>query len=214
MRPVVKICGLMRAEDIHMCAGHGADILGFVVEYPRPVPWNLSAADARELINAVPKPAKTCVVTGGAREHVLRVAAQTKPDYVQLHCGESLEDTAYLVGALEQRGIKVIKTLFPGTPGLEITAAAMCAAGVHSLLLDPRRPDNAVHSAPADVSTYLKLKRAVRCPVIFAGGITPENVADIIMKARPEMIDLMTGVECGPGTKDQEKVAGLFRAMD
>ena len=37
----VKICGLMREEDVELCVNAGTDIIGFVVEYPVDVPWNL-----------------------------------------------------------------------------------------------------------------------------------------------------------------------------
>lgn len=201
----------MREEDARMCASHGADILGFVVEYPNPVPWNLDIQAARELIARIPAPAKSCVVTGGAREHIMRVATQTKPDYIQLHCGESLKDTTYLVNALGEQGIKIIKTLFPNTPGLEQAAADFCAAGVYALLFDPRTPDNAANGGLADISAFLRLKQAASCPVILAGGINPENIAGFICKVRPEIIDLMTGVEQSPGIKDEAKVAALFR---
>ena len=39
----VKICGLMSEADVEMAVSAGADSLGFVTEYPVPVPWNLSA---------------------------------------------------------------------------------------------------------------------------------------------------------------------------
>jgi len=210
MRPIVKICGLMREEDVRMCARHGADILGFVVEYPRPVPWNLSVNAAKELIAAVSPPTKTCVVTGGETAHILRIANETKPDFVQLHCGESLYDTAYLVHALRRQGIHIIKTLFPDTPDMEKAAADFCAAGVHALLYDPRTPANAASGGQADISAFSRLKQAASRPVILAGGITPANAAEIIRKAKPEMIDLMTGVEQSPGVKDEEKVRALF----
>ncbi|MCL2308683.1 MAG: phosphoribosylanthranilate isomerase [Proteobacteria bacterium] len=196
-----------------MCVRHGTDMVGFVVEYPRPVPWNLSAAKAKELIAAVPKPAETCVVTGGAPDHVLRIAAETKPNYIQLHCNETLEDTAYLVGELGQQGIKIIKTIFPNTPDPEKTAADFCTAGVHAVLFDPRTPDNAEHSGTANLSVYEKLQRTVSCPVILAGGITSKNVAEIVRQTKAQIIDLMTGVEICPGIKDEVKVMALFQAL-
>ena len=209
MRPIVKICGLMREDDVRMCARHGADILGFVVEYPKPVPWNLRAAAARTLIAAAPKSVRTCVVTGGSVERVLRVARKTQPDYIQLHCGESLEDTVYLV----RQGLKIIKTLFPNTPDLEQAAADFHAAGVYALLYDPRTPDNAAQGGKADLLMFSRLRQAASCPVVLAGGITPANAAEMIAAARPEMIDLMTGVEHSPGVKDETKVIELFRAL-
>ena len=214
MRPTVKICGLMRAQDVEMCARQGADIIGFVVDYPRPVPWNLSAESACELMRLVAKPAQTCIVTGGSADKIIALALQTKPDYIQLHCGETLEDTAHICIALRGQGIKVIKALFPDTPSLEQAARQFSATGIHALLLDPRTPDNATGSGhTADFAVYSQVRSAASCPVILAGGITPANVAEAITRTGAPTIDLMTGVERAPGIKDEAKVAALFRAM-
>ncbi|MDR2710508.1 MAG: phosphoribosylanthranilate isomerase [Burkholderiales bacterium] len=218
MRPVVKICGLMRVEDVQMCVRHGTDIVGFVVEYPRPVPWNLNLAQAKELIAAARKPAQTCVVTSAPndalRDHVFRIVEETKPDYVQLHGDETLENTAHLVSELGKRKIKIIKALFPNTPDLEKTAAEFCKAGVYAILYDPRSPDSAHRGGAADLSVYQKLRAAVDCPVILAGGITPENAAAIVRQTEAQIIDLMTGVESDFGVKDEVTVVALFRALD
>ena len=208
----VKICGLMRTEDVRMCVRHGADIAGFVVGYPRPVPWNLSPEAAKALM-AASKPAQTCIVTGGPREKILGLVNETQPDYVQLHGGETLEDTIFLTGELNKRGVKIIKTLFPGTPDLLKTAKDFCAAGVWALLLDPRAPDNAVSGGAADLGAFTELRDAVDCPVILAGGLTPENAAESVRRTRAGIIDLMTGVERRPGEKDEAKVLSLFRAI-
>jgi phosphoribosylanthranilate isomerase len=203
----------MRAQDVQMCVRHGADMVGFVVEYPRPVPWNLSAADAKALMASVRAPAQTCVVTSGPPDHVLRIAAQTRPDTIQLHGNETLADTTRLVKELSKQGIKIIKAIFPDTPEIEKTAADFCAAGIYAVLFDPRTPHNAHHGGMADLSTYQKIQLAVDCPVILAGGINPDNAAEIVQQTRARMIDLMSGVETSPGIKDEAKVAALFQAL-
>ena len=213
MRPMVKICGLMNAADVRMCVRYGADIIGLVVDYPRTVPWNISLDQAKELIAATPKSAQTCVVTGGSADKILHIAMETKPNYVQLHYAETLADTLLLVHELGKHGIKIIKTVFPNTPDLEKTAAHFCAAGVYALLFDQRVPDNAVNNTSADITTFIKLKNAVSCPVILAGGITPQNISEIILKTGAQIVDLMTGVERCYGFKDEAKVKALFKAL-
>ena len=203
----------MRAKDVRMCIRHGANIVGFVVEYPRPVPWNLSAANAKKLLAAVRGPAETCVVTGGPLDHVLRIAMETKPNYMQLHYGESLEDTARLASELGKQGIKIIKAIFPDTPDLEKAGTDFCAAGVYALLFDPRTPDKAEHGGTANLAAYIKFRCAIGCPVILAGGITPENVAGIVRETQAQMIDVMTSVENSPGIKDEMKVIALFQVL-
>ena len=69
MRTVmVKICGLMREEDVVFCQEAGVDILGFVTEYPLPVPWNLTRQETAALLARVSLPHKSCIVTGGSPE--------------------------------------------------------------------------------------------------------------------------------------------------
>ena len=213
MRPTVKICGLMRAEDVQMCVRHGVDIVGFVVDYPRPVPWNLNVQSAKELMPLASGQAKSCIVTGGSPNKVLRLVMETRPDYVQLHCGENLADTTRLVGDLSKSGVRIIKTIFPNTPDLEKSAADFCKAGVYALLFDPRTPDNAAIGGRADLAAFIKLRDAVRCPVILAGGIHSGNIMEIIKKTDAQMIDLMTGVEQSPGIKAEAKVISLFGAL-
>ena len=211
MRPVVKICGLTRMEDVLMCVRHGVDVLGFVVDYPHPVPWNIGAEPAKKLVSAVYKPFETCIVTGGGVQKVLKTALMVRPDYVQLHTRETVEETAYIVKKLHEYGIKVIKTVYRDTP--EKTVAEFSDAGVFALLLDPRTPENAETSGQADLSTFFSFRDIADCPVILAGGLDAGNVAAYVRTANPRMVDLMTGVEHSPGIKDENKVAALMAAL-
>jgi phosphoribosylanthranilate isomerase len=47
-------------------------------------------------------------------------------------------------------------------------------------------------------------------PLILAGGLNPDNVAEAICAVRPFGIDLSSGVETSPGIKDRSRIRELF----
>jgi len=133
----VKICGLKSEKDVLICQKYGADILGFVVDYPLPVPWNLSLEEAGVLFAAAAAGtgtevaartgasaetsastgaaalARTCLVTGGDTDKIIALAEKLRPSYLQLHYRETLAETERLAAYLKALGldIQIIKTL-------------------------------------------------------------------------------------------------------
>ena len=104
----VKICGLMNKRDIEVCVQAGVHMLGFVVDYPVPVPWNITKAAARVLIDGSSF-VSTCVVTG-VRWKSLSICRCHLSGCCQLHYKETLQDVKEVVERLNP-GIKVIKAL-------------------------------------------------------------------------------------------------------
>lgn len=50
-------------------------------------------------------------------------------------------------------------------------------------------------------------------PIMLAGGLRPENVADAIRAVTPFAVDVSSGVEKNPGLKDQTRVENFIRAV-
>jgi phosphoribosylanthranilate isomerase len=49
--------------------------------------------------------------------------------------------------------------------------------------------------------------------LVVAGGLTPENVGEAIEILQPWGVDVVSGVEVRPGTKDPEKVRAFVKAV-
>ena len=70
-RASLKVCGFMNPEDVAICVEEGVEQIGFVVEYPLDVPWNLSVEEAKRVCAAIPKGYSSCMIAGGSPEHFL-----------------------------------------------------------------------------------------------------------------------------------------------
>ncbi len=228
----VKLCGMMDEDGLTLCAHSGAEIVGFVVDYPEPVPWNLPQEKAAELIARLRQenPAvKSCIVTGGSVEKISALAEAVRPDIVQVHHRENLPDTLTIAARLHEQGIKVIRSLPAGREkrqaqygiaDLKELSRRLAAGlkddgkGIDYLLMDAREPGNASAKAlAAPMEEFLCLKDVSPIPVILAGGITPANVKKLLHESRADRIDIMSGIETSPGVKSPELVRNLFTAI-
>lgn len=218
MKPMIKICGLMQPEDVRHCLDIGVDVLGFVTEYPLAVPWNLKREQTAALFDQIrrsdDRQAKSCIVTGGSPEFVINLATELKPDLVQLHYRETFEDTRIIVNELKKLDIGIIKTIPAspaarleqfGTDNLLAAVELLNCIDIYAILVDSRGPENASETGrKIDTKFCRQVIQAAKKPVIIAGGISPENIIEVIEETGAEIVDIMTGVEVSPGIKSFE----------
>lgn len=219
----VKICGLTTTRDVQLCARHDVNAVGFVVEYPIDVPWNISRQRARELLASVPPYIARVIVVGGSTDDILAITDFVVPDAAQLHHDETIEQTREIAAALASRHIHVIKVIrLPAHAGASTVDAAQCVAtceqfvetGVSALLLDSQTSSMpAGTGVPLDWRIARQIREAVRVPLILAGGLNAKNVRHAVEMVQPFGIDVISGVESSPGTKDEGKLVALLRAV-
>ena len=201
-RLIVKICGLTRPEDAEAAARAGADWIGlnFWFRSKRLV----STERARELVAAAravrPDIGAVGVFVDEELEEVQAIVKQVGLDFAQLHGDESPQYTAQL-GA---RGIKAL--------GLSASADLdrMSEYECELLVVDTPSPGR---GGSGIVGDWRVARRAAALrPVILAGGLTPDNVAEAIAAVNPRGVDVASGVERSPGVKDPELMARFVEA--
>lgn len=218
----VKICGLMNEEDVNLCIRAGVHTVGFVVEFPVTVPWNLTIEKARKLISKVPPFVSSCVVTGGTVEKIMEIVKATRPDIVQLHHQESLEDVKELAQRLSPMGIKTVKALRIDSAGqcvFEISDPAGAIRALAETEVSAVLVDSFTAALPGgtgvavDLSIFKTIQQETELPVILAGGLNPSNVLQYIQETNPYAVDVLTGVEERPGRKDPDKVYKFLQGI-
>ncbi|OPY83075.1 MAG: N-(5'-phosphoribosyl)anthranilate isomerase [Syntrophorhabdus sp. PtaU1.Bin153] len=218
----IKICGLTNAEDIRLCVAAGVQALGFVTEYPIPVPWNLDRQKARNLMGRVPPFVSRVIVVGDDPRIVVELAEFLKPHVVQLHGNEPVSVTKNIVRTLKTLGTQVIKALrFSVETGKcssvcedPLDAARQIVdTGVDALVLDSfseARPAGTGQSM--DWTIARNIRESVGLPVILAGGLNSGNVGQAVANVHPYGVDVISGVENPVGKKDPDKVRAFIKA--
>ncbi len=198
----VKICGITRHEDARLALELGAWALGFV--FHPPSPRRVLPEAVAEIIERLPPGTISVgVFVDAPLAEVQRTVERTGLKAVQLHGGET---PAYAAAVRAERVIKAFRVK-GGFDVREIDAYPGCL-----VLLDTY-----VEGSPGGTgrSCDLRIAREAqgRAPIILAGGLTPENVEEVIRAVGPEGIDVSSGVEARPGEKDPAKLRRLFEAV-
>lgn len=201
-RTRIKICGITRAEDARAAIAAGADALGFVfyANSPRAV----SAEQVMSIMQGLPPLVSTVgLFVNAPVPEVTKILCTLPLALLQFH-GD--EDAAYC----EQFGMPYIKAVRvkAGDDVMDKIQQYPSAAGI---LLDTFK-DN-VPGGTGETFDWALVPSHVNKPIILAGGLTPDNVAQAIMKTKPYAVDVSGGVEKEKGVKDASKITAFVRGV-
>ena len=194
----IKICGLMRPEDMETINEICPDYAGFILAQGRR--RTITPERMRELTkNLKPGILRTAVFLDQDPEWIAALAMEDLMDVIQLHGHEGSDEIRYL----RERTDKTIVKAFRIDTGEDIREARDCEADL--VLLD--------HGAGGTGETFdWSLITQISRPFILAGGLDCENVREAIRQTHPYAVDVSSGVETG-GKKDPEKMRQFVRLV-
>ena len=208
----VKICGMTNLEDALTAVEAGADAVGFV--FYEKSPRNNRPGAAREIVKKLPDNVEKVGVfvsenVERANDILQRVGLTTAQVYSK-SIGEWL---AWHVGS--QRRLMV------AVPGSALNDDLLITFGSAEKPLSAIVVDSGSGERPGGTGERFDWEGArigiceleKEVPVVVAGGLSPENVAEAIKILRPWGVDVASGVEARPGKKDPEKVRAFVQAV-
>ncbi len=203
MRTRVKICGLTRAVDVQAACEAGADAIGLVF-YP-PSPRAVTVEQARLILLDVPPfVTVTALFVNPSVDEVQAVLAQIPAiSLLQFHGDES-------AAFCRQFGRAYIKAI-PMRDDVDLAQQALLYEDALGLLVDTYKPG--IPGGSGESFDWHRLPQSLSKPLILAGGLTPNNVAEAIQQVAPFAVDVSGGVEASKGVKNTAKVIAFMASV-
>lgn len=197
----VKICGLTREADLETAVAAGADAIGVVCDVPVDTPREVDRRRAAELVAAAPPFVTTVLVTmPDGPERAIELVDAIEPDAVQIHRQLPPGDLAYLRS-------KVDASVLLAIGAEEVSSAAAYDDVADALVVDSVDADGG--GGTGETHDWTRTRSAtsdLASPIVLAGGLTPDNVAEAVRTVEPFAVDVASGVESRGGEKDDEAV--------
>lgn len=197
----VKICGVTTPEDRDAVVAAGADAVGVIHGVPVDTPREVDEATAESLVAGVPPLVTSVLVTmpTTVQQAVVRVDA-VEPDVVQVHDGLTPAELGALGRRITQQVVAVVDA--------EADAIDDYASHADALLVDSVDADGGGGTGETHDWTHSREHvGSLDVPVILAGGLTPENVAEAVETVGPFAVDTASGVEASGGVKDRDAIS-------
>lgn len=218
----VKICGVSSIEDAQLCARYGADAIGMLLTKPGqcrgPGSDRLAPDEAAHLVAALRGGLHTVLLVHASEpSKIVALARHIKPSALQVQSNVPPHDLLEVKKQCPQ--ISIIKT-FSVHQGIDIDELEaeiqryVDNGAIDAVLLDSERGGSGVVH---DWETSREIiARFARVPVLLAGGLNKDNVAQARQRVGPYGVDVMTGVN-SPGRrdrKDESRLREFFKAWN
>jgi len=209
----VKICGITSTAEAQLAVRQGAHAIGVLVGRVHVAPDFVEPDLANLIARSLPPFIAAVLVTHLAEgEAVVRLAGAVSCPVLQLHSDLSASTLRKLRARLSPRKI-IGKVSVEGDAAVE--RAREIEPFVDAIVLDTRdRVTDRVGGTGMvhDWTISARIASTSKVPIILAGGLTPENVAQAIRAVKPWGVDVNSGVETSDGRKDEDRVRRFIAA--
>lgn len=208
----VQIAGVIDQAEADLIIKAGADMLGFPLGLKNSRE-ELSLAEAAAIVREIGERATpVCITYLDTADEIAALCQQLDARWVQLHGPIEADEIRKLKS--RDPGLGVIKSLIvkPGIEARLLRQIDELEAHVDAFITDSFDPETGRSGATGKIHDWAVSRRIVvrsRKPVILAGGLTPENVAEAAAAVQPAAVDAHTGVEGREGRKDANRVAAF-----
>lgn len=181
----------------------GVDALGLV--FYAPSPRNVTIATAADVARQIPAFVSVVGLFVNAEpSFVEEVIANVGLSLLQFHGDETPEDC-------ERFGLPYIKAIRVKAD-TNLVQYARDFTSAKALLLDTYT--EGVAGGTGQMFDWNLIPSALPKPVILAGGLQANNVAQAIRQVKPYAVDVSGGVEATKGIKDAQKIAAFMQQVD
>lgn len=214
-----QIYTVQTADEAIALAELGVDIIG-ITPTSRPLPGKVTDEQARDIFEAVGTRAlKAALSVEEDEDEIVRMVSVVKPDILHL-CGDITKVDVAMVKRIRARiGDVKIEQAIPMSGPEAVDHAREFAPVADYLILDSYAPHIGGVGATGETHDWVisrEIVEAVDIPVILAGGLSAENVAEAIDAVQPWAVDSLTHTnkDLGDGTfrKDLDKVEAFVKA--
>lgn len=212
--PRVQVAGVSSIEEALFCATAGVDALGFTLGLPQGLHDGLTEEKARAIIRRLPEVALPVLITYlDTATEAAQLAQYLGVGAVQFHGGippgellhfRELCPSIRTIGCITVSGRSAVAKVD------QFHAPLWDAIILDSL--DPTTGRRGATGLTHDWSVSEDIVRAASLPIILAGGLTPENVAEAIHRVHPHGVDAHTGLEQPDGSRDFGKIEAFARS--
>jgi phosphoribosylanthranilate isomerase len=214
-RPRIKIDGVMRPQDAVAAAEAGADAVGMIF-YPK-ARRCIDAKTAADILRALPAfVTPLAVFVDQEVDYIRRITNELHIRHVQLHGHEEPDVVAALRDYTVLKSIKAsAATLRAELDTWRESIASLALHNLKAFILET--PVAGVPGGSGVENDWAAIEAAQRAgafvglpPIIAAGGLRPENVADVVRRLRPYAVDVSSGVEETFGEKSPAKLRAFI----